>query len=140
MTNSDVVGAPPSARRSAFVRCLLDAGARVVSVLDAVRGEPRARAVRAAAERFSRGGALVFADVEGWPRPPAIHGFVPAVYAIFDDGEVVLHVDEPEADDAEPASRRDLAFRTWAEAAPDREVEPIVIRGRRRAPGGSTGT
>lgn len=140
MTNSDVVRVPPPARRSTFVRRLLDAGARVISVIDAVRGEPRARAVRSAAERFARDGALVFADVDGWPRPPSIHGFIPAVYALFDDAEVLLSVDDPPEGDAEPASRRDLAFRTWAEAAPNREYEPIVVRGRRRVAGGSAGT
>lgn len=117
------------------MRRLLDAGALVASALDAVRGEPAARAIRRAAGRFERGGALVFADLPGWPRPPAVHGFVPAVYAVFEDREVLLDIEDPELSGSEPSSRRQLAFASWATAAPEREVEiEAVVASRGRGP------
>lgn len=130
MTKGDVES-PPSARSAWFQR-FLDAGALLSSALDAVRGEPGPRVIRGAAARLERRGALVFADAEGFPRPPAIHGFVPAVYAVFEDREVVVNVTDPDVTDAEQASRRDLAFSAWAAAAPERDYEPIVLKGRRR--------
>jgi hypothetical protein len=130
MTNTPVSDMPPLGPRSAFVRRLLDAGALVASAFDAVWGEPAERAVRRAVARFERGGALVFAELPGFPRPPAVHGFVPAVYAVFEDREVLLALEDPL--DAEPQRRRRLAFEAWAAAAPEREVEIVVVSGRRR--------
>lgn len=132
MTNTPVSDMPPAGPRSAFVRRLLDAGALVASAFEAVWGEPAERAVRRAVARFERGGALVFAELPGFPRPPAVNGFVPAVYAVFEDREVLLGVEDPERADAPPPSRRRLAFEAWAAAAPDREVEIVVVSGRRR--------
>ncbi|MFT3766875.1 MAG: hypothetical protein QM820_15360 [Minicystis sp.] len=116
------------------MRRLLDAGALVASAFDVVRGEPGERAIRRAIARFERGGALVFADLPGWPRPPAINGFVPAVYAVYEDREVVLILEDAEAWDTEGATRRRLAFAAWAAAEPEREIESVVVSGRRRAP------
>jgi hypothetical protein len=84
-----------------------------------LRGDPRARALRSAARRLERDGALVFADVEGWPRPPLIRGFVPALYAVFEDRELLLGCAEPE--------RRDQAFLAWAEESAHRAYEDLVV-------------
>lgn len=121
------VSARQSRARTGLLGRLEGTVARIRGVLDAARGAPVARAVVAAATRLDREGALVFADVPGWPRPPLIHGFVPSVYAVFTDRELVLQVMELRADSAEPDHRRRRAFRAWAAAAPEREHEILVV-------------
>ncbi|APR82349.1 Hypothetical protein A7982_07698 [Minicystis rosea] len=113
---------------------MLDAGSRVASAFDAVRGEPAERAMRKAIARFDRDGALVFADLDGFPRPPVIHGFVPSVYAVFEDRELVLDIETAGPEDGGAAARRRLAFTTWASEGPERDFEVVVVSGRRRAP------
>lgn len=98
---------------------------------DAARGEPGPRAVRAAAEQLERAGALVFADLPGWPRPPLVRGYVPSVYGVFEDREVVirLQLEGGAPDDVGPESdgRKHRAFSAWAETSPQRDYEVIVI-------------
>lgn len=103
---------------------------------DAARGDPGPRAIRAAAERLERSGALVFADVAGWPRPPLVRGYVPSVYAVYEDREVVIRLEEqPDADADDPpesVSRKHLAFTAWAEASPQRDYDVIVVKAQSR--------
>jgi hypothetical protein len=120
--------APPSSRTAAFLRRLIDAGSAVSAALG-VGGEPTERAIRRAVGRFERGGALVFADLEGWPRPPVIHGFVPAAYAVFEDREVILLVEDEAQPDTETELRRRIAFEAWAAEGPEREVESVTVSG-----------
>jgi hypothetical protein len=110
---------------------LAGAGARVRSVVRGVLRDPEVRAIGEAAEALERDGAVVFACLGGWPRPPVIHGFVPDVYAVFEDCEVVLaFAGEPPAREG-PAQRRDLAFAAWAAASPVRVYEHVVVAGGR---------
>jgi hypothetical protein len=110
---------------------LHDAGSALHAALRAARRDPEPGAIRAAAEGLEREGAVVFAKLAGWPRPPAIRGFVPDVYALFEDGEVVLAVDNDALASGEVAARRDAAFAAWAAASSRREHERIVVRGGR---------
>lgn len=100
---------------------------------DAARGEPGPRAIRAAAERLEETGALVFADLPGWPRPPLVRGYVPSVYAVYEDHEVVIrlqveHANRDESDHGpESEGKKHRAFTAWAETSPQREYEVIVV-------------
>jgi hypothetical protein len=106
---------------------------RLLGAVLPAREEAEPRAVREAAETLEQDGAVVFANLDGWPRPPALHGFIPDVYAVFEDREVVLEFEDEESVQKEPAQRQDAAFATWADAAPGRDYEQIVVEGRRRA-------
>ena len=123
--------APPIPGRSTLLTHLRDAGSALRSVIRAARRDPEPGAIRAAAEGLEREGAVVFANVAGWPRPPAIRGFVPDVYALFEDGEVVLAFDGDASAPRDVAARRDAAFAAWAAASSRREHERIVVRGGR---------
>lgn len=112
----------PKSRHFGWLKRLFDA------VLPA-REDAEPRAVREAAETLEQDGAVVFANLDGWPRPPALHGFVPDVYAVFEDREVVLEFEDEVSVNEEPAQRQDAAFSTWAEASPCRAYEQIVIEG-----------
>jgi hypothetical protein len=129
-TSSDVVDSAsmPFRPRAGWLRRLFDAAC----------GEPRSRAIRAAAEGLERSGALVFADVPGWPRPPLVRGYVPSVYGVYEDREVVVRVEEQpedaeESDDVAPesADRRHVAFSAWAATSPQRDYEVVVVKVRR---------
>lgn len=125
-TSSDVVDSAsmPFRPRAGWLRRLYDAA----------RGEPVPRAIRAAAERLERSGALVFADSPGWPRPPLVRGYVPSVYGVYEDREVVIRVEQQdEGEDRGPESedRRHVAFVAWAATSPQRDYEVIVVKVRR---------
>jgi hypothetical protein len=110
----------PEPRRTGWLKRLL--GALLPS-----RAGHGPRAVREAAETLEQDGAVVFANLDGWPRPPVLHGFIPDVYAVFEDREVVLEFEDEESVTKEPAQRQDAAFATWAGAAPGRAYEQIVL-------------
>lgn len=112
------------AAQRGFFRRLGGALSALGSALDGARGGPVARAIGAAAARLDRRGALVFADLPGWPRPPLIGGFVPSVYAVLADREVVLWV-EPADGASALTDRRHHAFSAWAAAAPEREYDRV---------------
>src|SRR4051794_28719150 len=59
----------------------------LTSVIEAARRDPEPKAIDKAARGLEEGGAIVFADIEGWPRPPAINGHVPDVYAVRESRE-----------------------------------------------------
>jgi hypothetical protein len=124
--------APPPAA-SALFRLMAGVRALARRALARLRREPRARLVQKTAAELEQSGALVFADAEGWPRPPNIHGFVPCVYAVYEDGEVVLRLTDPEVKHTEER-RSHQAFAAWAEESPEREYEPLPLKGHRRAP------
>jgi hypothetical protein len=114
-----------------WVARLMDAGARVRSAVRGALRDPELKAVGEAAEALERDGAVVFACLGGWPRPPVIQGFVPDVYAVFEDCEVLLvFASEPPALEG-PAQRRDRAFASWAAASPMRVYEHVVVAGGR---------
>lgn len=110
---------------------LAGAGARVRKVVRGALPDPALKAIGEAAAALERDGAVVFACLDGWPRPPVVQGFVPDVYAVFEDCEVVLSfAAEPPALEG-PAQRRDLAFTSWAEASPVRLYKHVIVaRGR----------
>jgi hypothetical protein len=101
------------------------------SVLDVARRDPEPRAIDKAARGLEEGGAIVFADLDGWPRPPAINGHVPDVYAVRESREIVLEFENPESVRCPPAERQNDAFESWADESPGREYEQIVVRGGR---------
>lgn len=110
-------------QRIPWLKRLLGAVLRTRSARDAER-----RAIREAAESLERDGAAVFANVEGWPRPPVVQGFLPDVYAVFADREVVLDLaGEDEAAGGDAEHRREAAFEAWAEAASRRMYAQIVV-------------
>lgn len=114
-----------------WLRRLLGAGARVRSAIQRARGDPEPRVLREAAEALERDGAVVFARIEGWPRPPVIHGFIPDVYAVFEDLEIVLAFVNEASVLLSPSRRLDAAFASWAAASPCRAYEQIVVPGGR---------
>ncbi len=95
---------------------------RLIGAVLPAREAAGARAVRGAAEALERDGGMVFANVGGWPRPPVVGGFVPDVYAVLEDREVVLDVARGAA-----GRRREVAFVAWAEAASRRVYQQIVV-------------
>jgi hypothetical protein len=123
-------GPRPLVRRGLWGR-LVGAGALVRSALRVTRGDPEARAVLEAAETLERGGGVVFARLEGWPRPPVVQGFVPDVYAVFDDREIVLSFENEGSIHHASTQQRAGAFAVWASASPRRIHEQIVIPGGR---------
>ena len=110
---------------------LAGAGARVRSALRGALRDPELRAVRAAAEALERDGAVVFATLGGWPRPPALAGFVPDVYAVFEDCEVALSFENEQSVLEAPAFRQAVALTAWAAASDQRVYEQIVVSGGR---------
>ena len=100
-------------------------------ILLAARGDPEPRALLDAALTLERDGGAVFADLEGWPRPPLINGFVPDLYAVFEDREVVLSFVNERSSLSDVVRRKDLAFSSWAEAQPRRVYEQILVAGGR---------
>ncbi len=122
---------PGSDGKIGWLTRLAGAGARVRSALRGALRDPEAKAMREAADTLERDGAVVFAQLGGWPRPPVLLGFVPDVYAVFEDCEVALSF-ENEQSVLDPSTRRqDLAFTAWAEASPLRVYEQIVVSGGR---------
>ena len=110
---------------------LAGAGARVRSAIQGARRDPEPRALREAAEVLERDGGVVFADLDGWPRPPVVQGFVPDLYAVFEDREIVLEFVNEHSVLREAARRQDLAFSAWAEASALRIYEQILVEGGR---------
>jgi hypothetical protein len=126
---------PPGVKRGSgkggLLSRLLGAGARVRSALKTARRDPEPRAILEAAQTLERDGGVVFANLEGWPRPPVVRGFVPDLYAVFEDREIVLEFENERSVLREEARRQDLAFAAWAEASPSRIYEQIVVEGGR---------
>jgi hypothetical protein len=110
---------------------LAGAGARVRSALRGALRDPEIGAIRDAAKTLERDGAVVFASLGGWPRPPALLGFVPDVYAVFEDCEVALSFENEQSAAEAPTRRQDLAFTAWADASSQRVYEQIVVAGGR---------
>jgi hypothetical protein len=110
---------------------LVGAGARLRSALQSARPDPEPRALRDAAEVLERDGGVVFADLDGWPRPPVVQGFVPDLYAVFEDREIVLSFVNEQSVLRAQSQRRDLAFSAWACASALRIYEQIVVEGGR---------
>jgi hypothetical protein len=108
----------------------LDARALLGAFVKAARKDP----LRDAAEALERDGAVVFAAAPGWPRPPVINGFIPDVYAVYEDHEILLELDDeaPASEGSEPpALRRGDAFAAWAVEAEGREYQQIAAPGAR---------
>jgi len=131
MVDIDRAAIAPPPHGSALRRLLSGARGLLDRARAALRIKRRARLVAREAARLEQTGALVFADAEGWPRPPNIDGFVPCVYAVYEDGEVVLRLTDPEAKHA-GERRSHQAFAAWAEQEPEREYEPLPLKGHRR--------
>jgi len=119
-------GAPSS--RSGWLSLLLGVGARV---LQGARRDPELRALLDAAEVLERDGGVVFADLDGWPRPTVVQGFVPDLYAVFEDREIVLDFVNDQSILREDVRRRDLALTAWAQATTRRIYEQILVEGGR---------
>jgi len=100
-------------------------------LLLSARGDPEPRALLDAALTLEHDGGAVFADLEGWPRPPVVNGFVPDLYAVFEDREVVLSFVNERSSLSDVVRRKDLAFSAWAEAAPRRIYEQVLVAGGR---------
>jgi hypothetical protein len=107
------------------------AGARFRSALRSARPDPEPRALREAAEVLERDGGVVFADLDGWPRPPVVQGFVPDLYAVFEDREIVLSFVNEQSVLRAQSQHRDLAFSSWAGASALRIYEQIMVEGGR---------
>jgi hypothetical protein len=110
---------------------LAGAGARFRSAIKSARPDPEPRALREAAEVLERDGGVVFAALDGWPRPPVVQGFVPDLYAVFEDREIVLSFVNEQSVLRAQSQRRDLAFSAWAAASSLRIYEQIVVEGGR---------
>jgi hypothetical protein len=113
---------------SRWISRLLDAGARV---LQSARRDPEIGALIDAASVLERDGGVVFADLDGWPRPPVVQGFVPDLYAVFEDREVVLDFVNDDSVARDTTRRRDRAFTAWARASTRRVYEQILVEGGR---------
>jgi hypothetical protein len=100
---------------------LAEARALFGAVVKAARRDP----LRDAAEALERDGAVVFAAAPGWPRPPVINGFIPDVYAVYEDREILLELED------EAALRRGEAFAAWAVEAEGRDYQQIAVPGGR---------
>ena len=116
---------------SGWMSRLRGAGERVRLAIRGARPDPEPRALREAAEVLERDGGVVFADLDGWPRPPVVQGFVPDLYAVFEDREIVLAFVNEHSALREAARRQDLAFAAWAEASSLRIYEQILVPGGR---------
>ena len=95
--------------------------------MKAARRDP----LRDAAEALERDGAVVFAAAPGWPRPPVINGFIPDVYAVYPDHEILLELEDEGSVDEGPTLRRSDAFAAWAVEAEGREHQQIAAPGSR---------
>jgi hypothetical protein len=121
-------GSPPSGERESAPRGWLS---RLRSALVMGRRDPEPRALLDAALALERDGGVVFAGLDGWPRPPVVQGFVPDVYAIFDDREIVLQFENDASRLGRAARRKSAAFTGWAAGSPVRIYEQIVVAGGR---------
>jgi hypothetical protein len=114
--------------RSSWISRLLDAGAKV---LQSARRDPEIRALIDAAAVLERDGGVVFAALDGWPRPPVVQGFVPDLYAVFEDREVVLDFVNEGSVARDATRRKHRAFTAWARASVQRVYEQILVEGGR---------
>lgn len=124
----------PEARASAEGRWqtrLVDLGERLRVALRSVGPDPEPRALRDAAELLERDGGVVFADLDGWPRPPALQGFVPDLYAVFEDREILLSFVNERSALGQTSIRRDRAFTAWAQGSDLRIYEQVLVEGGR---------
>jgi len=110
---------------------LAGATARVRAALRGALGDPQLAAIREAAEALERDGAAVFANLGGWPRPPVLGGFIPDVYAVFDDCEVALSMENERSAVDASTRRQHLALTAWSREADRRVYEQIVVAGGR---------
>jgi hypothetical protein len=111
-----------------WISRLVDAGARV---LQSARRDPERRALVDAASVLERAGGVVFADLDGWPRPPVVQGFVPDLYAVLEDREIVLEFVNEDSVSRDTSRRKDRAFTAWARASTRRVYEQILVEGGR---------
>jgi hypothetical protein len=117
----------PEGRGPRWIERWLDARALLGAFVKAARKDP----LLDAAEALERDGAVVFAAAPGWPRPPVINGFIPDVYAVYEDHELLLEVDDEAPASEAPTLRRGDAFAAWAVASEGREYQQIVVPGGR---------
>lgn len=121
-------GVRAASRTGTWLTRLFDAGAWM---LKGSRRDPEPRALLEAAEILEHDGGVVFADLDGWPRPPVVQGFVPDLYAVFEDREIVLDFVNEESVLRDTSRRKDLAFAAWAAASPRRIYEQVLVEGGR---------
>jgi hypothetical protein len=95
------------------------------------RRDPEPLAIRKAAEAMDLDGAVVFANLDGWPRPPVVNGYIPDVYAVYEDREIILEFENDRSVEQAQALREDVAFASWADASEGREYDQIIVPGGR---------
>jgi hypothetical protein len=99
--------------------------------VDYLRADPETRAIQASAERHERRGAVVRADLPGWPRPPVLRGRIPDVHADYGTHQVVEEYENPASVERGHAREQDAAFRAWEARTPDRSYTQHVVPGGR---------
>ncbi len=83
--------------------------------IDYLTSDPEPRRIRELAKEREDDGALVFADVKGYPQPPVINGRRPDVLAYHPDGtQEMIEVENEKSIMGHHAGQQARAFEKWA--------------------------
>lgn len=93
--------------------------------------DPETAAIRNSAKKHERNGALVAADIRGWPKPPVLNGHIPDVYANYGCWVVAEEYENDRSINSTHARRQHVAFSAWANRSARREYIQIEVEGGR---------
>lgn len=100
--------------------------------IDYLTSDPEPRRIKELAKEREDEGALVFADVKGYPQPPTVNGCRPDVLAYHLDGtEEMIEVENEKSILGHHAAKQERAFEKWANRSGRRSFQFEVVTGGR---------
>ena len=85
------------------------------------------RQVQIEANRYSRNGFKVWADIKGWPQPDTIGGYRPDVIAYNNGNYTVIEVETTDSVNIARDIAQQRAFKAWASRKSTRHYRRIVV-------------
>jgi len=85
------------------------------------------RQVQIEANRYSRSGYEVWADIPSWSQPDTIGGYRPDVIAVKDSNVTVIEVETEDSVNSARDIAQQQAFRAWTSRKSTRHFRRIVV-------------